>query len=229
MALAALARAHRLAVNGDVMRVLAFRETRGAQRLRQRPPIDGAEGFGKRRMTGRHAFRETERQELAFGQASTQTKRRKHSASSTQNRRHDQAQNRPKKVVLPLLAARIGLLIFVLALAGLAGIDLLGWVVTTSVWTDATRALGGQSADKAPRLRRLKCAAAQKSTGLLPQRTHCYGSGRWTWPPGETLRARLAMCGALGRASVNSGAANQRSQNDVDPFHKIPEREERRT
>jgi hypothetical protein len=55
------------------------------------------------------------------------------------------------------------------------------------------------------------------------------GAGRWTWPPGETLRARLAMCGALGRASVNSGAANQRSPNDVDPFHKIPEHEERRT
>jgi hypothetical protein len=45
------------------------------------------------------------------------------------------------------------------------------------------------------------------------------GAGRWTWPPGETLRARLAMCGALGRASVNSGAADQRSPNDVDPFH----------
>src|ERR1700738_4298740 len=55
------------------------------------------------------------------------------------------------------------------------------------------------------------------------------GAGRWTWPPGETLRARLAMCGALDRASVNSGAANQRSPNDVDPFHKIPEHEERRT
>jgi hypothetical protein len=55
------------------------------------------------------------------------------------------------------------------------------------------------------------------------------GAGRWTWPPGETLRARLAMCGALGRASVNSDAANQRSPNDVDPFHKIPEHEERRT
>jgi hypothetical protein len=51
------------------------------------------------------------------------------------------------------------------------------------------------------------------------------GAGRWTWPPGETLRARLAMCGALGRASVTSGAANQRSPNDVDPFHKIPEHE----
>jgi hypothetical protein len=55
------------------------------------------------------------------------------------------------------------------------------------------------------------------------------GAGRWTWPPGETLRARLAMCGALGRASVNSDAANQRSPNDADPFHKIPEYEERRT
>jgi hypothetical protein len=55
------------------------------------------------------------------------------------------------------------------------------------------------------------------------------GAGRWTWPIGETLRARLAMCGALGRASVNSSAANQRSPNNVDPFHKIPEYEERRT
>jgi hypothetical protein len=55
------------------------------------------------------------------------------------------------------------------------------------------------------------------------------GAGRWTWPPGETLRARLAMSGALGRASVNFGAANQRNPNHVDPFHKIPEHEERRT
>jgi hypothetical protein len=44
------------------------------------------------------------------------------------------------------------------------------------------------------------------------------GAGRWTWRPGETLSARPAMCGGLGRASVNSGAANQRSPNDVDPF-----------
>ena len=43
------------------------------------------------------------------------------------------------------LAVWIGLLIFVLALAGLAGLDLLGWVVTTSVWTDATKALGTAS------------------------------------------------------------------------------------
>jgi hypothetical protein len=43
------------------------------------------------------------------------------------------------------LAVWIGLLIFVLALAGLAGIDLLGWVVTTSAWTDLTRALGTAS------------------------------------------------------------------------------------
>jgi hypothetical protein len=43
------------------------------------------------------------------------------------------------------------------------------------------------------------------------------GAGRWTWPPGETLRARLAMCGALGRASVKSGAANQRNLNMSTP------------
>jgi transposase len=33
----------------------------------------------------------------------------------------------------------------------------------------------GAAGDMAPRLRRLKRAVAQKSTGLLPQRTHCYG------------------------------------------------------
>src|ERR1700730_14090787 len=43
------------------------------------------------------------------------------------------------------LAVWLGLLIFVLALAGLAGIDLLGWVVTTSTWIDITRALGTAS------------------------------------------------------------------------------------
>jgi hypothetical protein len=32
--------------------------------------------------------------------------------------------------------------------------------------------------------------------------------GRWIWLPAGALRARPAMCGALGRASVNSGAAN---------------------
>jgi hypothetical protein len=35
----------------------------------------------------------------------------------------------------------IGLFVLVLALAGTAGPDLLGWVVTTSVWTDVTHAL----------------------------------------------------------------------------------------
>jgi hypothetical protein len=53
--------------------------------------------------------------------------------------------------------------------------------------------------------------------------------GRGIWLPAGALRARPAICGALGRASVNSDAANQRSPNDVDPFHKIPEHEERRT
>ena len=54
-------------------------------------------------------------------------------------------------------------------------------------------------------------------------------AGRLTCSPAGALRARPATCGALGRASVNSDAANQRSPNDVDPFHKIPEHEERRT
>src|ERR1700675_2554118 len=40
------------------------------------------------------------------------------------------------------LSLIIGLSIFVLALAGIANVDLLGWVVTTSVWNDAGKALG---------------------------------------------------------------------------------------
>jgi uncharacterized membrane protein YadS len=39
------------------------------------------------------------------------------------------------------LSLWIGLLIFVLSLALLAGADILGWVVTTSVWTDVSKAL----------------------------------------------------------------------------------------
>ena len=44
--------------------------------------------------------------------------------------------------------------------------------------------------------------------------------GRLTCSPAGALRARPAICGALGRASVNSDAANQRSPNYVDPFHR---------
>src|SRR5262249_772758 len=43
------------------------------------------------------------------------------------------------------LSLIIGLFIFVLALAGIANVDLLGWVVTTSVWNDASKALGTAS------------------------------------------------------------------------------------
>src|SRR5713101_4766935 len=39
------------------------------------------------------------------------------------------------------LSVWIGLLVFVLALGMLAGTDVLGWVVTTSVWTDLSKAL----------------------------------------------------------------------------------------
>jgi uncharacterized membrane protein YadS len=44
-----------------------------------------------------------------------------------------------------LVALVTGLLVFALALPNLAGIDLLGWAVTTSVWTDAGKALGTAS------------------------------------------------------------------------------------
>src|SRR2546428_4972913 len=39
------------------------------------------------------------------------------------------------------LSVWIGLLVFVLALGVLGGADLLGWVVTTAVWTDLSKAL----------------------------------------------------------------------------------------
>jgi hypothetical protein len=39
------------------------------------------------------------------------------------------------------LSLVIGLLIFVLALGQVVNLDLLGWVVTTSVWTDLSTAL----------------------------------------------------------------------------------------
>ncbi|TMH77378.1 MAG: putative sulfate exporter family transporter, partial [Betaproteobacteria bacterium] len=39
------------------------------------------------------------------------------------------------------LSVWIGLLVFVLALGALGGTDLLGWVVTTAVWTDVSKAL----------------------------------------------------------------------------------------
>jgi len=43
------------------------------------------------------------------------------------------------------LAVVIGLLLFVLSLGVIGGVDILGWVVTTSVWTDVSKALAPAS------------------------------------------------------------------------------------
>src|SRR5215468_7858482 len=48
------------------------------------------------------------------------------------------------------LSVIIGLVIFVLALAVLANVDLIGWVVTTSVWSNFSQALGTASKTYAP-------------------------------------------------------------------------------
>ena len=48
------------------------------------------------------------------------------------------------------LSVVIGLVIFVLALAVLANVDLIGWVVTTSVWSNLNQALGTASKTYAP-------------------------------------------------------------------------------
>jgi uncharacterized membrane protein YadS len=44
-----------------------------------------------------------------------------------------------------ILALWLGLLVFLLALPSAAGLDLVGWVVTTSVWTDPAKALAPAS------------------------------------------------------------------------------------
>jgi uncharacterized membrane protein YadS len=63
-----------------------------------------------------------------------------HAADWISERRADNVALAPR-ISEDWLSLIIGLLIFVLALAGLAKVDLLGWVVTTSVWTDLGQAL----------------------------------------------------------------------------------------
>src|SRR5262245_41998269 len=48
------------------------------------------------------------------------------------------------------LCVIVGLVIFVLALAVLGNADLIGWVVTTSVWSNFSQALGTASKTYAP-------------------------------------------------------------------------------
>jgi uncharacterized membrane protein YadS len=59
-------------------------------------------------------------------------------------RRADNVETAPR-ISEDWLSVVIGLAIFVLALAGIANVDLIGWVVTTSVWTDPGQALGPAS------------------------------------------------------------------------------------
>lgn len=54
-------------------------------------------------------------------------------------------ENKKSRITEDWLAVCTGLLVFVLALAGLAGADLLGWAVSTSVWTSLGKALGSVS------------------------------------------------------------------------------------
>src|SRR5260221_11636777 len=63
-----------------------------------------------------------------------------HTAEWSGERRADNVPLAPR-ISEDWLSLIIGLLIFALALAGLANINLLGWVVTTSVWTNLGQAL----------------------------------------------------------------------------------------
>jgi uncharacterized membrane protein YadS len=56
-------------------------------------------------------------------------------------RRADNVETAPR-ISEDWLSLIVGLLIFALALAGLANVDLLGWAVTTLVWTDIGKSLG---------------------------------------------------------------------------------------
>jgi hypothetical protein len=60
--------------------------------------------------------------------------------SSAPPRRADNVETSPR-ISEDWLSLVVGLLIFALSLGALANVDLLGWVVTTSVWTDASKAL----------------------------------------------------------------------------------------
>src|SRR5471030_2983830 len=55
-------------------------------------------------------------------------------------RRADNVETSPR-ISEDWLSLVVGLLIFGLALAGIANVDLLGWAVSTSVWTDIGKAL----------------------------------------------------------------------------------------
>src|SRR5437016_4110858 len=63
-----------------------------------------------------------------------------HTAEWSGERRADNVSLAPR-ISEDWLSLIIGLLIFTLALAGLADVNLLGWVVTTSVWSDLGQAL----------------------------------------------------------------------------------------
>src|SRR5436305_1130958 len=63
-----------------------------------------------------------------------------HAADWISERRADNVALAPR-ISEDWLSLIIGLLIFTLALAGLANVNLLGWVVTTSVWTNLGQAL----------------------------------------------------------------------------------------
>src|SRR5665213_100890 len=56
-------------------------------------------------------------------------------------RRADNVETSPR-ISEDWLSLIVGLLIFALALAGIANVDLLGWAISTSVWTDIGKALG---------------------------------------------------------------------------------------
>ncbi len=55
------------------------------------------------------------------------------------------AVERPGKLTEDWSSVLVGLLVFLLSLAGVAGVDLLGWAATTSVWIDPAQALGAVS------------------------------------------------------------------------------------
>ena len=89
--------------------------------------------------------------------------------------------------------------------------------------------LGGRP-ETGKKIIRLKRAAAQKSTGLLPQRTHCYGCRPVDMAHPAKHLGLASRCAGLWvvRASIPAPRTNG-AQYHVDPFHKIPEHEERRT
>ncbi|MEI9805757.1 MAG: putative sulfate exporter family transporter [Pseudolabrys sp.] len=119
-------------------------------------------------------------------------------------RRADNVETAPR-ISEDWLSLIVGLLIFGLALAGIANVDLLGWTVTTSVWTDIAKALGPVSKTYAS-----FGGFGRAGRHLRRASRHSQRHGVRAQERPQALRARLhrRCSGSLTRAGSSASYAN---------------------